>query len=101
VQHFSVGSTNSEFAYIGLGVSQEFPYPGKLGLRGEVAKREPDVGDFTMIRVYTWGARRRHYETPYVEAGNEERRYAMRQTVVRRVRDDQKSSTRPHPPARR
>jgi outer membrane protein, heavy metal efflux system len=50
VQHFSVGSprpfagyTNSEFAYIGLGVSQEFPYPGKLHLRGEVAKREADV----------------------------------------------------------
>src|SRR5712692_4897527 len=41
VQHFSVGSprpfagyTNSEFAYIGLGVSQDFPYPGKLRLRG-------------------------------------------------------------------
>jgi outer membrane protein, heavy metal efflux system len=50
VQHFSVGSprpfagyTNSEFAYIGLGVSQEFPYPGKLRLRGEVAKREAEV----------------------------------------------------------
>ena len=50
VQHFSVGSprpfagyTNSEFAYIGLGVSQDFPYPGKLRLRGEVAKREADV----------------------------------------------------------
>ncbi len=50
VQHFSVGSprpfagyTNSDFAYIGLGVSQDFPYPGKLRLRGEVAKREADV----------------------------------------------------------
>jgi outer membrane protein, heavy metal efflux system len=50
VQHFSVGSprpfagyTNSEFAYIGLGVSQDFPYPGKLRLRGEAAKREADV----------------------------------------------------------
>src|SRR6266852_171171 len=50
VQHFSVGSprpfagySNSEFAYIGLGVSQDFPYPGKLRLRGEVAKREADV----------------------------------------------------------
>jgi outer membrane protein TolC len=50
VQHFSVGSprpfagyTNSEFAYVGLGVSQDFPYPGKLRLRGEVAKREADV----------------------------------------------------------
>src|SRR5216683_6687702 len=50
IQQFSVGSprpfagyTNSDFAYIGLGVSQDFPYPGKLRLRGEVAKREADV----------------------------------------------------------
>jgi outer membrane protein, heavy metal efflux system len=50
LQHFSVGSprpfagyTNSEFAYIGLGVSQEIPYPGKLRLKGEIAKREADV----------------------------------------------------------
>jgi len=44
VQHLSVGSpkpfagyTNSDFAYIGLGVSQEFPWPGKRGLRREAA----------------------------------------------------------------
>ena len=50
LQHFSVGSprpfagyTNSEFAYIGLGVSQDIPYPGKLSLKGEIAKREADV----------------------------------------------------------
>jgi outer membrane protein, heavy metal efflux system len=50
VQHFSVGSprpfagyTNSEFAYIGLGVSQDIPYPGKLRLKGEIAKREANV----------------------------------------------------------
>ena len=50
LQHFSVGSprpfagyTNSEFAYIGLGVSQDIPYPGKLHLKGEIAKREADV----------------------------------------------------------
>src|SRR5712692_9062163 len=47
VQHLSVGSprpfagySNSEFAYIGLGVSQGFPYPGKLRLRGEIAERD-------------------------------------------------------------
>ena len=47
VQQFSVGSprpfagyTNSEFAYIGIGVSQDFPYPGKLRLRGEIAERD-------------------------------------------------------------
>jgi outer membrane protein, heavy metal efflux system len=50
LQQFSVGSprpfagyTNSDFAYIGLGVSQDIPYPGKLRLRGEIAKREADV----------------------------------------------------------
>jgi cobalt-zinc-cadmium efflux system outer membrane protein len=37
------GYTNSEFAYFGLGVSQDFPYPGKLRLRGEMAKRDADV----------------------------------------------------------
>jgi outer membrane protein TolC len=36
------GYTNSEFAYIGLGVSQDLPYPGKLRLKGEIAKREAD-----------------------------------------------------------
>jgi cobalt-zinc-cadmium efflux system outer membrane protein len=50
LQQFSVGSprpfagyTNSNFAYIGLGVSQDIPYPGKLRLKGEIAKREADV----------------------------------------------------------
>src|SRR5713101_406666 len=50
LQHLSVGSprpfagyTNSDFAYLGLGVSQDIPYPGKLRLRGEIAKREADV----------------------------------------------------------
>jgi outer membrane protein, heavy metal efflux system len=50
VQHFSVGSprpfsgyTNSNFAYVGLGFSQEFPYPGKLRLKGEIAKRDADL----------------------------------------------------------
>jgi outer membrane protein TolC len=50
VQQFSVGSprpfagyTNSDFAYVGLGASQEIPYPGKRGLRGQVAIREADV----------------------------------------------------------
>lgn len=46
-QQFSVGSpkpfagyTNSNFAYVGIGASQELPYPGKLRLRGEVAERD-------------------------------------------------------------
>jgi len=37
------GYTNSDFAYIGLGVSQDFPYPGKLRLKGEIAKRDAEV----------------------------------------------------------
>src|SRR6202795_3595231 len=50
LQHVSVGSprpfagyTNSDFAYIGLGVLQDIPYPGKLRLKGEIAKRDADV----------------------------------------------------------
>src|ERR1700682_1375696 len=37
------GYTNSDFAYIGLGVYQDLPYPGKLRLKGEIAKRDADV----------------------------------------------------------
>jgi outer membrane protein, heavy metal efflux system len=47
IQHVSVGSprpfagyTNSDFAYIGFGVSQDLPYPGKLRLRREAAERD-------------------------------------------------------------
>jgi cobalt-zinc-cadmium efflux system outer membrane protein len=49
-QQFSVGSpkpfagyTNSDFAYIGVGISQELPYPGKLRARGTVADRDADT----------------------------------------------------------
>src|SRR6516162_3442726 len=37
------GFTNSDFAYIGLGVSQDFPYPGKLKLRRELANKDAAV----------------------------------------------------------
>ena len=50
LQSFSIGSpkpfagfSNSEFAYVSLGASQELPYPGKLRLRGEVAHREMET----------------------------------------------------------
>src|SRR2546421_8904922 len=33
---------SNEFAYQGFGVSQEFPFPGKLGLASEEAKREAE-----------------------------------------------------------
>jgi outer membrane protein, heavy metal efflux system len=49
-QQFSVGSpkpfagyTNSDFAYIGVGASQELPFPGKLRARGTVAERDADT----------------------------------------------------------
>ncbi len=37
------GFTNSDFAYVGLGFSQDLPYPGKLRLRGEIAKKDADA----------------------------------------------------------
>src|SRR3989449_11749210 len=50
LQHVSVGSprpfagyTNSDFAYLGLGVSQDIPYPGTLRLKGEIERRDADV----------------------------------------------------------
>ncbi len=93
------------------------------GVRGS----EGQACDFTLIRVYTWGARRKRYETAYIESGlcgrlpirvakdangepefhfsavgktgYEERLYRMRQTVVRRVRESQESAARtPHKP---
>src|SRR5256712_2247289 len=49
VQQFSVGSprpfagySNSEFAYVGFGASQDIPYPGKRQLRARVAEREAE-----------------------------------------------------------
>lgn len=58
-QNFSVGSpkpfagyTDSNFAYIGIGASQELPYPGKLRLRGEAAEREADVKS-TLVHATT------------------------------------------------
>lgn len=52
VQHVSVGSprpfagySNSDFGYVGLGFSQDIPYPGKLQLRGEMAKKDTEVSE--------------------------------------------------------
>jgi outer membrane protein, heavy metal efflux system len=49
VQQFSVGSprpfagySNSDFAYIGFGASQDIPYPGKRQLRAHAAEHEAD-----------------------------------------------------------
>ena len=50
LQQFNVGNplpfagyTTSNFAYIAVGASQDLPYPGKRGLRGDVARRDADV----------------------------------------------------------
>ena len=49
VQQFSVGSprpfagySNSDFAYIGFGASQDIPYPGKRGLHARAAEHKSD-----------------------------------------------------------
>ena len=34
------GLSNSDFAYVGFGVSQEIPYPGKRAMRAEVARHD-------------------------------------------------------------
>jgi cobalt-zinc-cadmium efflux system outer membrane protein len=50
LQQLSVGSprpfagyTNSDFAYIGFGASQQIPYPGKRRLRSEVAEHSAEA----------------------------------------------------------
>src|ERR1700732_943780 len=51
IQPVSVGSprpfagfSNSDFSYIGFGISQDLPYPGKLKLKGEAAQQDAAVG---------------------------------------------------------
>ncbi|MGH9406120.1 MAG: TolC family protein [Terriglobia bacterium] len=52
VQQFAVGSprpfagfSNSNFAYVGFGISQDLPYPGKLRLRGRIAERSAGAAE--------------------------------------------------------
>jgi outer membrane protein, heavy metal efflux system len=76
LQHLSVGSprpfagyTNSDFAYIGLGVAQDVPYPGKLKLRGEIAKREADVSQQqieTVRRSVLAGLKATYFQLAYL-----------------------------------
>ena len=61
VQHFAVGSprpfagySNSDFAYIGFGASQEIPYPGKRALRATVAQHEIAISGAEKNAV-VWG----------------------------------------------
>ena len=37
------GFSNSDFAYIGFGISQDLPYPGKLKLKGESAQQDVTI----------------------------------------------------------
>ena len=69
VQQFSVGSprlfagySNSDFAYIGIGASQDLPYPGKRRLRSEVAQHDADS-----VRAQSDGVRRQAIETLKLE----------------------------------
>lgn len=69
VQQFAVGSpkpfagfSNSGFAYIGLGVEQQLPWPGKRRLRAEVVRRGVDVE-----RENVAGAERQLLETIRVD----------------------------------
>jgi cobalt-zinc-cadmium efflux system outer membrane protein len=63
------GYTNSDFAYFGLGVSQDFPYPGKLRLRGEMAKRDADVAQQqyeTLRRSVLANIKRAYFQLSYL-----------------------------------
>ncbi len=42
VGHPASTLNRSEFAYLGVGVSQEFPFPGKLSLMKQIARKEAD-----------------------------------------------------------
>ncbi|HEV2522636.1 MAG TPA: hypothetical protein VGT24_09675 [Candidatus Acidoferrales bacterium] len=87
------------------GEAPQYLVAGSRGAEGQPC-------DFTMLRVYTWGTRRKRYETAYVESdlcgrlpirvsnsakgpefrfaeadGGVQRTYVMQQTAVRRVKD--------------
>src|SRR5437870_4577451 len=77
LQQFSVGSprpfagyTNSEFGYIGVGASQDLPYPGKRPLRAKVAEfeanslREQSDG---MRRDVVENLQRVYYQLAYIQ----------------------------------
>jgi outer membrane protein TolC len=76
-QQLSVGSpkpfagyTNSDFAYIGVGASQELPYPGKLRLRGAVAERDAEMkqGEVEITKASIAGAVKADYlELAYLQ----------------------------------
>jgi outer membrane protein TolC len=76
VQQLSVGSprpfagyTNSDFAYFGLGVSQDIPYPGKLRLKGEMATQDAGVARQqyeTVRRAVLAGVKSAYFQLAYL-----------------------------------
>ena len=77
LQHFSVGSprpfagySNSDFAYIGFGISQDLPYPGKLKLRGEAAQQDAAISRNkleTVRRSVLRQVKEAYYQIAYVQ----------------------------------
>ncbi len=77
VQHTSAGTpipfwdyNTVEMTYLGLGVSQSLPFPGKLRLRGEVARREADsfAGRVDSItRSITEQTKTTYYQLSYIQ----------------------------------
>jgi len=77
VQSFSVGSprpfagySNSNFAYMGLGVSQDFPYPGKLKLKGEAAQQDAAISRTKLEavqRLVVEQVKEAYFQTAYIQ----------------------------------
>ena len=77
LQHFSVGSprpfagySNSDFAYIGFGISQDLPYPGKLKLKGETAQQDAAISRNkleTVRRSVLEQVKEAYYQIAYVQ----------------------------------
>jgi cobalt-zinc-cadmium efflux system outer membrane protein len=77
VQQFSVGSprpfagySNSDFAYIGFGASQDIPYAGKRQLRARVAEHEADSMEArtdSMRRTVVGNLKMAYFRLAYVQ----------------------------------
>ncbi len=77
VEHTSAGTpipfwdyNTVEMTYLGLGISQSLPYPGKLRLRGEVARTQADaVGNQleSVRRQVTQNVKSAYYRLSYIQ----------------------------------
>ena len=77
VQNFAVGSprpfagfSNSDFAFIGFGVSQDLPYPGKLKLKGEAAKQDAAISrdkSESVLRGIVEQVKEAYFQIAYVQ----------------------------------